>query len=82
MLTLKSMRNVKPITLKLIYHQCTSNYIKLEINIYIEINALNANNQIKLENIYIEINASNVGNQIEFEINIYTEINTLVQVSK
>lgn len=45
---LKSMNNVNPITLKLMYHH-TSNYIKSEINIYTEINTSNASNQITLE---------------------------------
>ena len=59
------MHTVNPIILKLMYHQCTSNYVKSEINIYTEINASNANDQIGLENnIYTKMNASNVGNQI------------------
>ena len=61
------MHNVNTITLKLMYHQCTSNYIKSEINVYTEINAYNANNEIGY--------ASNAGNQIGLEINIYTENN-------
>ena len=59
------MHNINPVTLKLMYHQCTSNYIKSEINVNTEINAPNENNQIRLQNnIYTEINATNAGNQI------------------
>ena len=58
-------------------------YIKSEINVYTEINAPNANNQISLQNnIYTKINASNAGNKIRLEINIYIESMDLVQVIK
>ena len=59
MLRLKSVQAINPMTLKLMY-QHISNYIKSEINIYTEMNASNANNQIGLEEkIYFQINASN-----------------------
>ena len=71
MLTLKSVHNINPFTLKLMYHH-TSNYIKSEINIYTEINASNARNHIGLEiHMYTQINASSASNQIGLEINIY-----------
>ena len=55
---------INPMNLKLMYHH-TSNYIKLEINIYTEINASNEINQIILENnIYTKINAYNASSQI------------------
>ena len=44
MLTLKSMHNINPNTLKLMYHH-TYNYIKSEINICTKINASSARNQ-------------------------------------
>ena len=76
------MRIVNPITLKLMYHH-TSNYIKIEINIYTEINASNARNQIRLENdLYTEINASNASNQIGLEIKPTLKSMHLVQVRK
>ena len=43
------IHTINPMTSKLMYHH-TSNYIKLEINIYTEINATNARNQIIIEN--------------------------------
>ena len=65
------MHNLNPVTLKLMYYQCTSNYIKSETNVNTKINAPNENNQIRLQNnIYTEINASNASNQIGLEINI------------
>ena len=68
------MHIINPITLKLMYHHI-SNYIKSEINIYIQINAFKASNQIRLENnFYTEINAFSANNQIGLEI-IYIEIN-------